>query len=159
MPEKPGPVAIPSRKLEINLPAVLAGPSVLLKPCPTDGVLLTTNKIKTESPLKISLNVAVSYVVTVATVVTPVLPGSTSRTLVSFLVIFMDKPLSASPTLYPPAITTSLVNTNPALVTPPPPSASLNAKLPMARSILKTKEELNLLTAFPLLLLKSKRKS
>lgn len=159
MPEKLGPIAIPLRKLEINPPVVLAGPSVLLKLCLTDGVLLTTNNLKIESPLKISLNVVVYYAVTVATVVTLVLPGSSSRTLVSSLVISTDNLLGASPTLYPPVITTSPVNTNPAPVILLPPSARRNVNLPTARSILTIRRELNLLTVFLPLLLKSKRKS
>jgi len=121
--------------------------------------LLTTNKIKTESPLKISLNVAVYSAVVVATVVTPVLLGSTSRTLVSLLVIFTDKPLSASPTLYPPVITTSSVNTNPVLVTLLPPSARRNVKPLTEKPIKEIRSLLRILTTFPPLLLKSKRKS
>lgn len=97
-PEPNGQTALQSKKSEINQHAVHAGLSVPSKLCLIDFASFLDNLTKLESHLKIFLS-AVTHAVKVVTEVTLELLGHTSRTPVSFLVIFMETLFTANHTL------------------------------------------------------------
>jgi len=158
MPEYNGQIAIQSRKSEIKLTAVHAGPSVPSKPWVTEFVLLQAKPDKTKSQLKTWLH-AVTLAVWDVTEVIQKLLGNGGKKPVLSLVIFSVIPIGAK--LIPSSLVTitQLVNTDLAQLLSQLQNALLIALLNTNLAIPLTNTSLLQLMVFHQTLMPSKPKS
>lgn len=146
--ESNGQAASPSKRSETNPPVVLAGLSLQLNLWVIDCALPKTSKIRPEFQLK-TCSLAVDLpVVWDAMEASHLVPGNTSRALVSLVVMHSETIAGARLTLSPNVNTTQLEST--ILVVPVNrlPNASRNAILNQEGNMLKTRSTALMPTVF-----------